>query len=56
MRELGIHHVLTADAHFQQVGLGFHRLPSVITAPPGEPPRLPPADRPDHRAPPAVLL
>jgi predicted nucleic acid-binding protein len=27
MQELGIRHVLTADAHFHQVGLGFHRLP-----------------------------
>ena|SRR2546426_11300047 len=27
MRELGIHNVLTADAHFQQAGLDFHRLP-----------------------------
>ena len=27
MRELGIRHVLTGDAHFSQVGLGFHQLP-----------------------------
>jgi len=27
MRELGIRQVLTADVHFQQAGLGFHRLP-----------------------------
>ena len=27
MRELGIRAVLTADAHFSQVGLGFHQLP-----------------------------
>ena len=26
MRELGIRQVLSADAHFQQAGLGFHRL------------------------------
>jgi predicted nucleic acid-binding protein len=27
MRELGVHNALTADAHFEQVGLGFSRLP-----------------------------
>jgi len=27
MRELGIRQVLTADAHFTQVGLGFHQVP-----------------------------
>jgi uncharacterized protein len=27
MRELGVKHVLTADAHFTQVQLGFHRVP-----------------------------
>jgi predicted nucleic acid-binding protein len=27
MRELGLRRVLTADAHFEQVGLGFARLP-----------------------------
>jgi hypothetical protein len=27
MQELGIRHVLTGDAHSQQVGLGFHQLP-----------------------------
>ncbi len=27
MRELGIHHVLTRDAHFPQAGLGFQCLP-----------------------------
>jgi predicted nucleic acid-binding protein len=27
MQELGIRHVLTADAHFHQVGLGFHQRP-----------------------------
>ena len=27
MHELGIRHVLTADAHFAQAGLGFHRVP-----------------------------
>ena len=27
MRELGLRHVLTGDAHFQQVGLGFVRVP-----------------------------
>jgi predicted nucleic acid-binding protein len=27
MQELGIRHVLTADAQFHQVGLGFHQLP-----------------------------
>ena len=27
MRELGLQHVLTADAHFEQVGMGFFRLP-----------------------------
>jgi predicted nucleic acid-binding protein len=27
MRELGLQHVLTADAHFEQVGMGFARLP-----------------------------
>jgi predicted nucleic acid-binding protein len=26
MRELGLHHALTADAHFEQVGLGFVRV------------------------------
>jgi len=26
MRELGLQHVLTADAHFEQVGMGFIRL------------------------------
>jgi len=27
MRELGLQHVLTGDAHFEQVGMGFFRLP-----------------------------
>ena len=27
MRELALQHVLTADAHFEQVGMGFFRLP-----------------------------
>jgi predicted nucleic acid-binding protein len=27
MRELGIRQVLSADAHFSQVGLGFHQVP-----------------------------
>ena len=27
MRELGIRHVLTADAHFPQAGLGFQCFP-----------------------------
>ena len=27
MRELGLHDVLTGDAHFEQVGMGFVRLP-----------------------------
>jgi len=27
MSELGIHHALTGDAHFEQVGMGFARLP-----------------------------
>jgi predicted nucleic acid-binding protein len=27
MRELGLHHALTADAHFEQAGMGFSRLP-----------------------------
>jgi predicted nucleic acid-binding protein len=27
MKELGLHRVLTADAHFVQVGMGFERLP-----------------------------
>jgi uncharacterized protein len=27
MRELGIRRVLTADAHFTQIGLGFHQVP-----------------------------
>jgi predicted nucleic acid-binding protein len=27
MRELGLRHVLTGDAHFEQVGMGFIRLP-----------------------------
>jgi uncharacterized protein len=27
MRELGIRRALTGDAHFRQVGLGFHQLP-----------------------------
>ena len=27
MRELGMHNALTADAHFEHVGLGFSRLP-----------------------------
>lgn len=27
MRELRVDRVLTADAHFQQVGMGFHRVP-----------------------------
>ena len=27
MRELGLQHVLTADAHFEHVGMGFVRLP-----------------------------
>jgi hypothetical protein len=26
MRELGLHHALTAGAHFEQVGLGFVRV------------------------------
>ena len=28
MRELGLKHVLTGDAHFEQVGMGFVRLPA----------------------------
>jgi len=27
MRELGLHRVLTGDTHFEQVGLGFVRVP-----------------------------
>ena len=27
MRELGLRHALTADAHFEQVGMGFLRVP-----------------------------
>jgi predicted nucleic acid-binding protein len=27
MRELGLRHALTADAHFEQAGLGFFKLP-----------------------------
>lgn len=27
MRELGLQHVLTGDAHFEQVGMGFIKLP-----------------------------
>ena len=27
MKELGLHRVLTADAHFVQVGMGFERVP-----------------------------
>lgn len=27
MSELGLHHALTGDAHFEQVGMGFVRLP-----------------------------
>jgi predicted nucleic acid-binding protein len=27
MRELGLRHVLTGDAHFEQVGLNFSKLP-----------------------------
>jgi len=30
MRELKIRDVLTADAHFTQVNLGFRRLPSGV--------------------------
>jgi len=31
MRDLGIHHVLTGDAHFAHAGLGFQVLPSSRT-------------------------
>lgn len=27
MRELGLHHVVTADMHFERVGMGFKRIP-----------------------------